>query len=61
MALPIRPTPVLSGTDAVRFERYISKSEKQQEPIKHFVFDKGILQGIVKAVRAHKQSSILFA
>ncbi len=33
MALPIRPTPVLTGVDAERLEAYMAESETHKEKI----------------------------
>lgn len=33
MALPIAPTPILTGKDAIALERYMRESKSKQEPL----------------------------
>ncbi len=57
MALPIRPTPILTGRDAERLEEYMDYCETHRAPLRHFVIDKNVLQNIVEAIRARKAAT----
>ncbi len=53
MALPIRPTPVLEGVDAIRLEEYMAESETHKEPLRHLVFAKEDVLAMIKAIDSH--------
>ncbi len=54
MALPIRPTPVLEGVDAIRLEKYMAASETHKEPLRNIIFDENLLAAVRAKMDARK-------
>ncbi len=59
MALPIRPTPVLTGRDAERLEEYMAESETHKEPLRYIVVDEDKMRSAIAAIRARKKQTRL--
>ncbi len=59
MALPIRPTPVLTGRDAERLEEYMAESETHKEPLRYIVIAPEVRRQIIARIRARKKQTRL--
>lgn len=58
MALPIRPTPVLTGEDAERLDAYMAESEHKKEPLRNIQIGKDAIHSIINAIKMRQASNV---
>lgn len=56
MALPIAPTPVLTGKSAIRLERYMRESKYKREKIANRHIDYEKIDRIVEELRKERKA-----
>ncbi len=61
MALPIRPTPILEGEDAIRLEKYMAESETHKEYSKPIVVDWDKIRSALKRIDERIKSKVVAA
>ncbi len=55
MALPIRPTPILTGKDAERLEAYMAESEYVKETIEPMQLNWDAINAAIERIRLRRK------